>query len=201
MTPIFLSASVPDPRRDARYHRTGDVVAIRSAVEALCEVVFDAGGMLVFGGHPAISPFVRRVAARQGAGDRVRIFQSEYCRAVIPVDSQAFDDLVWTPAGPGREESLLIMRERMLATRSPEGEATAAGVFIGGMEGVEDELDLFLRVLPQAPAWLLGSTGGAAGLLLAAGLVSVDPTVVARLAGDRAYDLLFEDLLGPVLGG
>lgn len=61
-----------------------------------------------------------------------------------------------------REASLLRMREAMLA------EPFIAGIFIGGMEGVEDEYRMFLNLQPGIPAFPIASTGAAAGKLFAA---------------------------------
>ena len=40
-----------------------------------------------------------------------------------------------------------------------------AAVFLGGMEGVETEYDLFRRVHPNRPAYPVASTGAAARIL------------------------------------
>jgi hypothetical protein len=40
-----------------------------------------------------------------------------------------------------------------------------AGVFIGGMEGVEEEYDMFLRLQSGIPAYPIASTGAAAAKL------------------------------------
>jgi hypothetical protein len=40
-----------------------------------------------------------------------------------------------------------------------------AGVFIGGMEGIEDEFALFRQVHPTAPILPIATTGGAALLI------------------------------------
>jgi hypothetical protein len=61
MKPVFLSASIPDPRRDAKYFQTGDTIAIRNAVIALVTVTLSRT-KLVFGGHPAVTPLVKWVA-------------------------------------------------------------------------------------------------------------------------------------------
>jgi hypothetical protein len=58
---VFLSASVPDPKRDPKYYRTADVTAIRDAVRALVTIVLPKA-RLVWGGHPAITPPVRVIA-------------------------------------------------------------------------------------------------------------------------------------------
>jgi len=189
MKSVFLSASVPDPKRHPRYHRTGDVVAIRAAVEALAAVVIEGGGTLVFGGHPAISPFVRDAT---GSSERVRIYQSRFFWDLIPEASRGFPDLVWTEAvGDDRPASLEKMRREMIGSEDFD-----AAVFIGGMEGVEAELAIWREQWPERPAWPVGSTGGAARLVLGAGELGLSPELAERLTRDRAYEQLFEELLG-----
>ncbi|MFL5354923.1 hypothetical protein [Archangium sp.] len=144
---MFLSASLPSPERHPAYAASTNPVAIREAVRALAEVVVPAA-RLVFGGHPDISPRVHDEAERPGAADNVLIYQSRFFEKVIPPASQSFRQLIWTPAGADRESSLLLMREQML-----QSERFHAGVFIGGMEGVEEEFELFRRYHPSALIW------------------------------------------------
>lgn len=94
---LFLSASVPDPRRDARFHSTSDRVAIRDAVRALVTVALPSM-RIVWGGHPAITPLVRVVAEGVGiaGSDRVQLFQSRLYRSRAPIDNAAFENVVWT---------------------------------------------------------------------------------------------------------
>lgn len=54
-----------------------------------------------------------------------------------------------------REASLFYMRKKML-------EKCDAGIFIGGMKGIEDELRLFESVHPGKPVWLITHPGGRA---------------------------------------
>lgn len=184
--PVFLSASVPSPDCNPVYRRGIRRVAIREAISALTLVVVPQG-RLVFGGHPAISPMVHLAAERLGAADRVFIHQSEFFRSVIPPTSLQFRHLVWTPAEADREESLARMRERMITS-----EPFHAGVFIGGMEGVEDEFALFQRHHPQALLLAVASTGSAARILF-----DREPGASkdSGLVTDVAYASLFRRLL------
>jgi hypothetical protein len=63
IAPVFLSASEPNPDRDPAYWETRNVVNLREAVRAFCAHVLP-NFPLVFGGHPAITPFVRSAAQR-----------------------------------------------------------------------------------------------------------------------------------------
>lgn len=195
MKRVFLSASVPDPRRNPIYFQTANVVYIREAVLALCAEVLPRG-YIVFGGHPAISPFVRNVAARMDRAEAVRIYQSEYFLGQAPPDSLALPDLVWVPGvQDDLQTSLARMRERMLMDDPP-----VAGVFIGGMEGVEVEYDLFRRLIPDAPAWPLASTGAAASRVYEReDRPRFDTEIEEVLRSDLAYDHLFRGLLRPFL--
>lgn len=188
---VFLSASAPSPERHPDYFLTADFSAIRESVVALVDVVLRQGP-LVFGGHPAISPLVLLVAQRLRASDRVRIFQSEYFRQHIPPESLAFPRITWTPAVRGeRDESLRAMRETML-----NSEPFRAGVFIGGMEGVEAEYELFRELHPSLPVFPIASTGAAARRLLAERPDDVaDEEQRWMLENELVYGALFDELL------
>jgi hypothetical protein len=189
--PIFLAASIPEHDLD-RY--VPDPVAIREAIRALvAETVRDR--LLVFGGHPAISPLVEHAARTLSAIDNVRIYQSEFFRATIPPIAKAFPHLLWTREVPNdRDKSLTAMREEMIKSY-----VFAAGVFIGGMEGVEEEWAIFHREHPHAPAFPVASTEGAARLLWQSwtppSLPNLPPNIRDRLDRDVDYRMLFHDLL------
>ncbi|WBQ16782.1 hypothetical protein [Sphingobium yanoikuyae] len=184
---ILLSASVPDTERDHRFRQIDDAAfQIEQAVVSLARAVFSAGGRLVFGGHPSISPLVSIVAGEYRPPVRaesreerppaqVIIYQSEILRDVIPGDSRLLIDLglakaCWVPADPKERfvmgggplaeqcpQSLYEMRQRMIEDNSP-----IAMVCIGGMEGVLAEAALYAG---HGPIFTLARTGGAAALL------------------------------------
>lgn len=187
---VFLSASVPDPLRDAKYFETADVTSIREAVRALTMVVL-MRSHLVFGGHPAISPLIVVAARQLGRQDRVHIFQSEFFRDVVPPESLTFPWITWTPRVDGdRSPNLLLMRERML-----DSAVYSAGIFIGGMDGVEEEFELFKQRHPQVPAYPVASTGGAS-LELWRRHTALAPKIRQGLADEVVYDALFRSLPG-----
>lgn len=189
--PVFLSASIPSPARDPAYMATTNLVAIREAVSALTLVVVPTT-RLVFGGHPAISPLVHLAAERLGAPDHVFIYQSAFFQNVIPPSSLKFRHLIWTPAGVDRASSLLRMRRQMIGS-----EAFQSGVFIGGMDGVEEEFELFRLHHPHATLLAVASTGAAARVLF-----DREPWGVkdVGLESDAAYASLFRRLLGRASG-
>lgn len=146
------------------------------------------GGRLVFGGHPSISPLVAMVAgeyvfphAAEPGTERpappVIIHQLDIYRPEVPDATLLMERLgqaavVWHHTEPAEghlrwdrstvpyPRSLARMRGQMLADP-----AIAAMVCIGGMEGVEDEVRLFLQLRQGQPLYLLARSGGATALL------------------------------------
>jgi hypothetical protein len=183
---IFLSASVPDPRRSEVYHRTADVMAIRAAIAAFVKVVLGRRH-LVWGGHPAITPMIWLVARGNGVdyGRAVTLYQSRFFEDDFPEENRRFENVVYTDAVPGSmESSLSEMRRRMFT----EWQYSAA-VFIGGMEGVEQEFQLLREFQPRAKLLPVASTGGAALRLFEQGHF---PT---QLKSELTYLSLFRELL------
>lgn len=189
---VFLSASVPLPSRDAAYFNTADVIAIRDAVRALTIVVLEQEVQLVFGGHPAISPMIRLQIAQAGiaVGDRVLMYQSRFFHRQFPEDNAAFERVILTDiVDNDREKSLTRMREEML------GGKFICGIFIGGMEGVENEYKMFARLQPNAPAFPIASTGAAAAMIF-----NSDSSIQKQfpeLKDEVSYIGLMRSLLGP----
>lgn len=114
---VFLSASVPDLRREAEYRVDGEPgaayervedahVEVERAVVSLARAVFAAGGRLAFGAHPSISPLVAMVAGeyrlptaaepgRDGvAGVRSRARSDGDAPLVLIYQSRAFQEVV-----------------------------------------------------------------------------------------------------------
>lgn len=193
MVKIFLSASIPDPYRHKKYFETADVVAIRDAVRALVTLALPKG-RLVWGGHPAITPLIRVIANDLGISSkgRVRLFQSAFFRGKMPKDNAAFESLTIVPAVKAdRDASLERMREQMIGS-----ERFSAGVFIGGMEGVEVEFDLFRQTHPEALLLPVASTGGAALHIFNRAPAEFNPS----LKDDYAYPSLFRRIIGAEFG-
>jgi hypothetical protein len=184
---IFLSASVPLEGRDSKYFGTADVLAIRDAVRALATVVIPHA-RLVWGGHPAITPLIRYVMGRMNSSvkDQVTLYQSGFFEKYFPPDNKWFEEVVIVPANEVRESSLLDMRRKMFTKHT-----YAAGIFIGGMEGVEDEFAMFNEFHPDAILLPVATTGAAAKLIYD----GIKDKVDSRLEDDYAYMALFTDLL------
>ncbi|MFM2597711.1 hypothetical protein [Vibrio fortis] len=156
---IFLSASVPDPKRAPEFANSSNSVAITSAVRALIHVTLGRR-VLVWGGHPAITPMIKVVAEEMGVdyGKWVKLYQSKYFEDQFPEDNQAFKNIIYTEnIENDLGKSLLHMRERMF-----EENSFKAAVFIGGMGGIIEELNLFQRHQPDKDIIPVISTGGAA---------------------------------------
>jgi hypothetical protein len=203
--PLFLSAGVPN--KDPHLYRP-DPIAIREAVRALVAIVVPEH-FLVFGGHPAITPLVWDAAHSLQAHESVYIYQSELYRPFVPQQVRFFPNVVWTPIRPGAsvsnprdvEDSLQTMREWMIQKRLFPTTRTlkpyCAGVFIGGMKGIEIEWDMFTHSYPNAPAFPVASTEGEARNLWSrvAPPQAVNRKDWPRLDSELNYRRLFRSLL------
>jgi hypothetical protein len=164
------------------------VTGIRDAVRALVCVVLPHA-RLVWGGHPAITPLVRVVAEDINitGEDRVRLFQSSYFKGRLPRDNATFESVTRVRGkNNDRDASLHAMREKMISS-----EQFAAAVFIGGMEGVEDECRMFHAMHPNALVLPVASTGGAARMIYEKEPGRFPPDVATNLA----YPALFRRVL------
>lgn len=198
---IFLSASVPSAERNPVYYETADLIAIRDAVRALAATVLPHV-RLIWGGHPSITPIIRSVLERMDVEvkDHVTLYQSEFFRKLFPVDNCCAEDICITDIIPKdtveetRNASLKEMRECMLGKHP-----YTAGIFIGGMEGVEEEFEFFKQYHPDAFCILIASTGGAALKLFESkeksdAMVLPDGFDRQRLVNDFDYWSLFREL-------
>lgn len=160
MGDIFLSASVPVVGRGT-FHEDSDPFLIQFAVRELLTVCLGRR-TVVWGGHPAITPMVWAVCEDLGISyaKTVVLYQSRHFKELFPEENRRFDNVMYTDdIDNNRDKSLLQMRESMLA-RDYDG-----AVFIGGMEGVLDEYEMFRSLNPSAKNIAVGSPGGAAKVL------------------------------------
>jgi hypothetical protein len=159
MKSIFLSASIPKPGRE--FYGTADPLLIHSAVRALLALVLGRRH-IVWGGHPSITPMVS--AACDGLGltylDSVTLYQSRFFLKDFPSENKRFGNLVLTDAAANPAASLRILRETMFASHEFDG-----AVFIGGMNGVLEEHDLFAGLYPGAAIVPVPRPGAAAEVL------------------------------------
>lgn len=173
MDEIFLSASVPIVGRGT-YHETADPFLIQCAVRELV-IAAIRNYKIVWGGHPAITPMIWNICADLGVNysENVVLYQSEFFQDRFPEENARFKNVIFTNAVDGdREASLRIMREQMLSRPR-----LVAAVFIGGMDGVEVEFDIFSKLHAEALVVPVASPGGAA-LQLATKLDTFDSTSI-----------------------
>lgn len=184
---VFLSASIPGPDRPERYFSTADPVAIGAATRALVTVTLGRC-LLVWGGHPSITPMIWAAAEDLGVDYSVwvHLYQSRLFEEDFPDENEHFRNVTYVDAvNKDREKSLDEMRRRMMTDFS-----YTAGVFIGGMQGVEDEFRRFRDEHGAVPALPVASTGGAALLLF-----QNHPGLPTELAGSLDYVGMFHRLL------
>lgn len=227
---IFLSASVPYPKEfpphlQFRQERNRIDVAsaqprrIFSAVSYLARFAFQRGYDLIFGAHPAISPMVLDLARRMltDPQKRVTCFQSKYFPVdKIPVptwdlERLGYGEILWTEAKPpdesdranpdsAKDRSLTWMRQLMVSHP-----ALVAAVFVGGMDGLDEEAALFQKEWgDRSIRYAIPTTGGAAQRLF-----NDDPEgfsgrpnsgLRATLEKELSYPLLMERIFDDLAG-
>lgn len=161
MNSIFLSASVPVVGR-GDYYKTANPFLIQCAVRELVIAVI-RHRKIVWGGHPAITPMIWSICEdlKIDYSENVVLYQSQYFEDRFPEENEHFRNVIITDAVPGdKAASLLLMRKAMLSRKDLD-----AAVFIGGMDGVEAEYDLFRQFHPDAKVLPVAAPGGAALLL------------------------------------
>jgi hypothetical protein len=154
---IFLSASVPVKGR-GDFFDSANPFLIQFAVRELLTVCLGRR-TIVWGGHPAITPMVWAVCESLGVqyATAVKLYQSRLFQDAFPEENLRFQNVNYVPAvGENLAESLKRMRRAMLRGRFE------AGVFIGGMEGIFDEYEMFRELHPNAKIVALRAPGGAA---------------------------------------
>ena len=183
MKNIFLSASIPLPERHPKYYETADIIAIRDAVIALTSIALN-NHRIVWGGHPSITPLIYYVIERmlinkleredwelplnedekdliesQLKGkiqQHVLLYQSLFFKEDFPPENELFKNVVLTENVGDIHSSIQHMRHRMFSENE-----FAAAVFIGGMDGIEVEYNMFQEYHPKAIILPIASTGAA----------------------------------------
>ena len=181
---IFLSASFPSGKRGKSFE-PHDPAAIADAVSAFARAILGSNGRLAFGGHPTITPLILMIARELKVQKSVFIYQSKWFKDEIPpevgqIDDEGFGFVVWTPKAITLNESLQIMRHKMINQSSKY----VGAIFIGGMEGIRDEFHLVKEHSRQTPCIPIIGPGGAAARLP---LEDCDRIKFAPLHECRAY--------------
>ncbi len=250
---VFLSASIPPPNISelrSRPDAWDDLYAgfptqpgeVERAIRALVPHVFKHEELvLVFGGHPAITPIVADIARRRRGGVAVEIYQSAFFAGQEPFSHQAdkylYQNIHWTPIceppiahpvplskpmAPGeypldegsqaarehtaavqklrnlgepdqaawRQASLTCMRNKMISN-------CIGGIFVGGMQGVEDELRLFEQANPKKPAWLVTRPGGRTARIAVER--TAEHTPYRHVENDFAYETVGENIANELM--
>lgn len=187
---VFLSASIPFPERDPRFYDTADIIAIRDAVRALATVVIPKA-MLIWGGHPAITPLIRFVMGQLNTNlkSHVTIYQSNFFQDKFPEDNFAFENIELIPERDNLDNSLIDMRNAMIKNND-----FIAGIFIGGMEGVLLEYELFKKFHPKAQLLPIASTGAAAKIIYEDMYIKPNEDVVNNYAYMDLFNKILTDL-------
>ena len=186
---IFLSAGVPTIDRPRQFYDTADVIAIRDSVIALASTVLAVNGYhLIWGGQPAITPLIALVLERYKLGmtNRVTLYQSYEYEKFFPKENADVGNIVYTEKKENPQASLLLMRKKMIGENDFE-----AAVFIGGMEGIIEEYEMFKEFHPDVPCLPIASTGAAAKILYDEHPEEFDD----RLLSELSYTSLFKELL------
>jgi hypothetical protein len=191
MRALFLAASVPIAGR-GDYYKTADPMLIQAAVQALITVALGRR-LIVWGGHPGITPMLWAAAEAMGVPyeNAVHLYQSRFFEGRYPEENARFKNVTYIDAVDGdAERSLTHMRTEMLRRHDYSG-----ALFVGGMEGTVEEWKLFAQLHGNKPMVPLGSTGGAA-LQIAKSI----PNVSAMLTDSIDYVGLIHSLLhiGPL---
>lgn len=184
---LFLSASIPLQNRHEKYWQTADNIAIRDSVLALASVALPRF-KLIWGGHPSITPLIAQVLKhiKVNVPGSVTLYQSRHFEQSFPAENKDVPRIIKTTDLGDIASSLAEMRNRMLNDNEFH-----AGIFIGGMEGVEEEYALFREKHPQAKVFPIASTGAAAKIIYDRDWNHQQPKLLTNLA----YASLFKDLL------
>jgi len=159
---IFLSAGIPyiAEGRDSKYFESADIIAIRDSVRALATLSVCYDWQIVWGGQPSITPLIKHVMETLKASKQrnVKLYQSKYFIEEFPIENTYFEQIVLTEnIDNDINKSLEEMRERMLSENT-----FSIAIFIGGMDGIEKEFDIFKTNHPLVPAYPIANTGGGA---------------------------------------
>lgn len=189
---VFLSASFPSGER-GKAVQPYDPSAVADAVTALVRAVLSRNGRLLFGGHPTITPLVLAIAMEHRSKHSVDVFQSEWFRGRLTSETQrlaslGYGDIHWTERRHDLDRTLKTMRRRMLSFGHIVG-----AVFVGGMDGIEEEHRMLGHMLPGIPRIPVRGPGGAAARMLT--MEAEVPEYLARQLDSRAYPLLLSKIV------
>lgn len=189
MKNIFLSASIPLPERHPKYYETADIIAIRESIIALTSIALPHH-RIIWGGHPSITPLINYVMEKMGLNiqEHVKLYQSLFFKDDFPPENNKFQNIVFTENMGDIPSSIQRMRERIFSENE-----FAAAVFIGGMNGIEDEYNMFKELHPKALLLPVASTGAATKIVY--DNLLPEEFKEEKLLNDYGYTSLFQKLL------
>lgn len=215
MKNIFLSASIPLPDRHAKYYDTADIIAIRDAIIALSNIVLTKH-RVIWGGHPSITPLIyyviekmlvnklkrkdwelalnedeKKIIEVQLKGkiqEHVLLYQSLFFEDDFPPENEKFKNVVLTENMGDIPSSVKKMRERIFNENKFD-----AAVFIGGMDGIEIECNMFREKNPEALLLPIASTGAATKIVY--NNLFPEELKEDRFLKDYGYMSLFQEFL------
>lgn len=208
---IFLSASIPSADRNEKYYINTNPLDITDAIVALTRGILSRRGKIVFGGHPTISPLILSVAK-----DFISDFKKEEFPLIYIFQSQIFEENIskftkellaldigvikWTKAKKDRAKSLKYMRKEMIKIIPLN-----AAIFIGGMEGIEEEYSLITKLYPNIPVYPIATTGGAAKKIFRENIINQEiwkfswkyevQNLIHYLNNSKEYSFLIKQIL------
>ncbi len=215
MKNVFLSASIPLPERHPKYYESADVIGIRDAVIALATLLIP-NFRIIWGGHPSITPLINyvieqklisaldrkdkwdrlsedekinvEVKLKKNIQDHVILYQSLYFKDKFIEDINKFENIIFTENKGDVHSSIQHMRIRMFK----ENDFSAA-IFIGGMDGIEVEFNMFREFHPNAIVLPVASTGAASQIVY--NTILPEKYKNERLLNDYGYMSMFQKLL------
>ena len=224
---VLLSASCPAPNQADEFEPP-DPVEVDAAVSAITHSILAVGGRIAFGGHPTISSLIQLASEdmlppdlatrRQLSDDRVhpvimylsKAFEGQLDEGLTSMMEGAWAETRWVDA-EGRErakihprkglntksvrQSLLRLRKEMMMDS-----ALVAAIFVGGKQGIIDELELYQSISEDgsraAITYAFSYPGGAAQIISQRANVGFSPPAEDALSrlGDcyrgSDYDVL-----------
>jgi hypothetical protein len=160
---IMLSASIP-----SHLENTFKGQEMYHIIMVLTRRIISAGGKIVFGGHPSITPLIRNAALSvEGSPDDIHLFQLKRFKDKAPDaihDKNIFSNIRWF--GDGNTETNLA--SELSEMRRAMAESADAAIFIGGKTsdsltetpGIREEYQVFMENHPNGPAYLIGMMEG-----------------------------------------
>ncbi len=164
----MLSASIPNELQNLPQAQE-----LFSVIILFTRHILRAGGRLLFGGHPTVTPLVHQVAsAMEHDEDAIQLYQLNFFKQQAPEevwDTNVFKTIHWIGEEPqGTKEDTTILQTGLTKMREAMTEAAQAAIFIGGkttgfsggQPGIRDEYEHFLDKPQGGSVYLIGLLKG-----------------------------------------